>query len=54
MTINDLIKLAQTRLAALNTARATAVTLGDVERISTLDVEIAQTEATLVQLNALL
>lgn len=50
MTISDLITLAQNRLATLNGARATAVALGQDDRIAALDAEIADTEATLEQL----
>lgn len=53
MTVADLIILAQSRLSALNSARATAVSLGDIDRITALDSEIAQTEATLTQLRSL-
>ena len=52
MTVSDLIRLAQNRLSALNGARATAVALGQDDRISALDAEIAETEATLAQLQS--
>ena len=53
MTIPQLITLASNRLAALNSARATAVALGDVERIAALDADIAETQATLDALQTL-
>jgi|LakMenEpi03Aug12_release.lakeMendotaPanAssembly.Ray.scaffolds.fasta_scaffold3590153_1 hypothetical protein len=53
MTIQQLITLASNRLAALNTSRANAVALGDVERIDALDAEIAETQNTLDALNTL-
>jgi hypothetical protein len=53
MTVIDLITLAQARLAALNTAMATALALGDAASIASLDAEIAETEATLAALRSL-
>jgi hypothetical protein len=53
MTIPQLITLASNRLAALNTSRANAVALGEVERIDALDAEIAETQNTLAALNTL-
>ncbi|MCA2653770.1 hypothetical protein [Microcystis sp. M061S2] len=53
MKIADLIKLTENRLALLNTARADADRAGDVIRIAALDVEIADTTATLSALRAL-
>ena len=50
MSISDLIRLAQNRLATLNSARATADRNGETDRVSTLDAEIAETEATLATL----
>jgi hypothetical protein len=47
MSIDDLIHLAQNRLATLNSARATADRNGDADRVAALDAEIAETEATL-------
>jgi hypothetical protein len=53
MTIPQLIALAANRLAALNSARATAVTLGDIARLDALDAGIAETQATIDKLNTL-
>jgi hypothetical protein len=53
MTIPQLITLAANRLAVLNSAHATAVVLGEVERIAVLDAEIAETQATLDALHTL-
>jgi hypothetical protein len=47
MSIADLIRLAQNRLATLNSARATAHAFGQDDRVASLDAEIAETEATL-------
>jgi hypothetical protein len=53
MTIQQLITLASNRLAALNSSRANAVALGEVERIELLDAEILETQNTLDALNTL-
>jgi hypothetical protein len=53
MTIAELIRLVSNRLSALNSAQATAVALGDVERIAALEVDIAETQATIDALNTL-
>ncbi len=52
MSISDLIRLAQNRLATLNNAWATADRDGDDARIAQLDTEIAETEVTLAKLKA--
>lgn len=52
MTIADLILLAQSRLATLNNARTTAAARGDTGRLAELDVEIAETETTLIKLRS--
>jgi hypothetical protein len=52
MTISDLIALATARLANLQSLRTSAASLGDVERVMTLDAEIAETQATLDSLRA--
>jgi hypothetical protein len=49
----ELITLATNRLATLNNARATANALGDVSRLSRLDLDIAETENTLEALRTL-
>jgi hypothetical protein len=53
MSISDLIRLAQNRLATLNSAWATADRDGDDARISQLETEIAETEATLAALRGI-
>lgn len=53
MTLSQLVTLAANRLAALNNARATAVTLGDIARLEVLDTEIMETQATIDALNTL-
>ena len=53
MTVADLIKLAENRLSTLNSARSTAVSLGQDARIAEIDAEILSTDATLVQLRSL-
>ena len=53
MTVAQLITLAANRLAALNTARATAVGLGTIAVLDALDADIAETQATLNQLRSL-
>ena len=50
MTIAQLITLAANRLTMLNNARATAVSLGHIDRLDALDADIAETQATLNQL----
>ena len=47
MTIEDLIKLAENRLATLNGLVATAFQRGDTEQLTQLDAEVTQTQATL-------
>jgi hypothetical protein len=53
MTINDVITLVSNRLAALNQAHATAVALGDVQRMAALEVEIVETQSTIDALRSL-
>lgn len=53
MKVSDLIKLAESRLAALNNARATAEALGQDSRLADIDADILETEATLAQLRSL-
>lgn len=53
MSISDLIRLAQNRLATLNSARATADRDGDADRVAALDTEISETEATLAALRGI-
>ena len=53
MSIAELIRLMEARLAALNSARASAAAVGDIEQITQLDAEVAQTQLTLDQLRTL-
>jgi hypothetical protein len=53
MTISDLLKFAQNRLAYLNGQRADAVSVGSAESIERLDREIAETQATITALQSL-
>ncbi len=53
MNIPQLLSLASNRLAALNGARATALAMGDISRLESLDADIAETQATIDKLNTL-
>jgi hypothetical protein len=53
MTIPQLIELTQNRLNNLKTSRQSAWVAGDVELINNLDVQIAETEASLSKLKTL-
>lgn len=53
MTIADLLKLAQARLANLNGQRADAEAIGNTSAIERLDREIAETQATITALQTL-
>lgn len=53
MTIADLIKLAENRLATLNGLVAAAFQRGDTDQLAQLDVEVNQTQATLDTLRGL-
>jgi hypothetical protein len=53
MTIADLLRLAEARLATLNGAHATASRLGDAQRMAQIDAEVAETTATLAALRGL-
>lgn len=54
MKIEELIRLLQFRLASLNTARASAVSVGDIAQINIIDADVLQTQATLDQLLTLI
>jgi hypothetical protein len=54
MTIADLLRLAQNRLAALNNQRSTAEALGYAGDVARLEAEITETENTIAALNSLL
>ncbi len=53
MTLAELIQLVSYKLAALNSARASAVSVGDMNQVVSLDSQIAQTQLTLDQLKTL-
>lgn len=53
MTIADLLRLAEARLATLNSSHTTASRAGDTQRVAQLDAEIAETTATLAALRTL-
>lgn len=53
MTISDLIRLAEARLATLNSSHTTASRAGDTQRLAQIDAEIADTAATLAALRTL-
>jgi len=52
MNIQDLINLASNKLAILNNARSTALTLGDPDQLNRLDAEIQEVETTLEKLRS--
>jgi hypothetical protein len=53
MSIAELIQLVSYKLAALNSARASAASVGDMNQVVSLDSQIAQTQLTLDQLKTL-
>jgi hypothetical protein len=53
MSLAELIQLVQAKLAALNSARASAAAVGDINQVVLLDVQIAETQLTLDQLKTL-
>ena len=53
MSIADLIQLVSYKLSALNSARASAVSIGDLTQVVSLDAQISQTQLTLDQLKTL-
>jgi hypothetical protein len=53
MTLAELIQLVSYKLSALNSARASAVSIGDLNQVVSLDAQILQTELTLDQLRSL-
>ena len=53
MTLADLIQLVSYKLAALNSARASAVAIGDLNQVVSLDAQIATTQITLDQLRSI-
>jgi hypothetical protein len=53
MSIDELIQLVSYKLSALNSARASAVAVGDLNQVVALDSQINQTQLTLDQLRTL-
>ena len=53
MSIADLIQLVSYKLSALNSARASAAAIGDLNQVVTLDAQINETQLTLDQLRTL-
>ena len=53
MTIGEIIALLETQITTLNSARATAERLGDINRIIEIDGKIQETQATLAALKGL-
>jgi hypothetical protein len=53
MTLAELIQLVSYKLSALNSARASAVSVGDLSQVVNLDAQILQTQITLDQLRSL-
>jgi hypothetical protein len=53
MSISELIQLVSYKLSALNSARASAVSVGDLSQVIALDSQIDQTQLTLDQLKTL-
>ena len=53
MTLQDVIKLLSSKLASLNSAKATATTVGDFERIVALERDIEETQNTLYRLQVI-
>jgi molybdenum cofactor biosynthesis enzyme len=53
MTLDDLIQLVSYKLSALNSARASALTIGDMNQVVALDAQISQTQLTLNQLRSI-
>jgi hypothetical protein len=53
MTLAELIQLVSYKLSALNSARASAVSIGDLSQVVALDAQISQTQLTLDQLKTL-
>ena len=53
MSLAELIQLVQNKLAALNSARATAAGVGDIPQVVLIDAQISETQITLDQLKTL-
>lgn len=53
MTVTEIIEMLSRRLANLSQQRSSAGSLGDLERVASLDAEIAETQSTLDALRTL-
>lgn len=53
MKVEQLIELAERRIAYLERNKASALSIGDVDAASRADTEIAESQATLVKLRAI-
>lgn len=53
MTITELIGIVSNRLISLAQAKAHAATIGDLDRVASIDADINETESTLSQLRSL-
>jgi hypothetical protein len=53
MTLNQLIQMAQHRIAHLGEQRVKAERVGDIDAVTRIDMDLAETQATLAQLNTL-
>jgi hypothetical protein len=53
MTVAEIILIVRNRLSTLGQQRSHAVAIGDVERVTAIDADIAETTTTLAQLESL-
>jgi hypothetical protein len=53
MTLAEVIQLVSYKLSALNSARASAVAVGDLNQVVNIDAQISQTQITLDQLRSI-
>lgn len=53
MSLAELIQLVQNKLSALNSARAAAAAVGDINQVVLLDAQVVETQLTLDQLKTL-
>lgn len=53
MTLAEVIRLVENKLSALNSARASALAIGDMNQVILLDSQITETQMTLDQLRTL-
>ena len=53
MKVEQLIELAERRVAYLERTKAAALSIGDVDAASRADIELAESQATLIKLRAI-